>query len=64
MRDHLPSSRRAESHSTPSGRGYWLVASDGGVFSFGDATFHGSTSSMQLNRPIVGMATTASHDGL
>ena len=23
--------------------GYWEVASDGGVFSFGDATFHGST---------------------
>jgi len=25
------------------GLGYWLVASDGGVFSFGDAGFHGST---------------------
>ena len=23
--------------ATPNGRGYWLVASDGGVFSFGDA---------------------------
>ena len=22
---------------TPSGEGYWLVAADGGVFSFGDA---------------------------
>jgi hypothetical protein len=28
--------------STPSGNGYWLVASDGGIFSFGDATFHGA----------------------
>jgi len=28
--------------STPDGRGYWLVASDGGVFSFGDAPFRGS----------------------
>ena len=28
---------------TPSGNGYWLVASDGGIFTFGDATFHGST---------------------
>src|SRR4051812_26020557 len=27
--------------STPSGRGYWAVASDGGVFGFGDAAFHG-----------------------
>jgi len=41
---------------TPSGRGYWLVASDGGIFAYGDATFHGSTGSIALNRPIVGMA--------
>jgi hypothetical protein len=41
---------------TPTGNGYWLVASDGGIFSFGDATFHGSTGAMQLNQPIVGMA--------
>ena len=26
----------------PFGRGYWLVAADGGIFSYGDATFHGS----------------------
>ncbi|HET9077720.1 MAG TPA: hypothetical protein VFN68_12375, partial [Acidimicrobiales bacterium] len=35
---------------------YWLVASDGGIFSFGDAHFYGSTGSMRLNKPIVGMA--------
>ena len=28
---------------TPDGGGYWLVASDGGVFAYGDAAFHGST---------------------
>ena len=28
---------------TATGHGYWLVASDGGVFSFGDARFYGST---------------------
>ena len=28
--------------ATPDGRGYWLVASDGGIFAFGDAPFHGS----------------------
>ncbi|MHB1777707.1 MAG: glycoside hydrolase family 5 protein, partial [Acidimicrobiales bacterium] len=28
--------------STPDGGGYWLVASDGGIFAFGDAGFHGS----------------------
>jgi hypothetical protein len=38
--------------------GYWLVASDGGVFSFGGAAFHGSAGSITLNRPIVGMAPT------
>jgi hypothetical protein len=41
---------------TPSGAGYWLVASDGGIFSFGDAKFHGSTGDVRLNQPIVGMA--------
>ena len=41
---------------TPSGRGYWLVASDGGIFGFGDAGFFGSTGDMRLSRPIVGMA--------
>ena len=33
------------------GKGYWLVASDGGVFSFGDATFYGSMASIKLNKP-------------
>ncbi|MDA8027035.1 MAG: hypothetical protein M0T78_10950, partial [Actinomycetota bacterium] len=28
--------------STPDGKGYWLVASDGGIFTFGDATYQGS----------------------
>ena len=35
--------------------GYWLVASDGGVFSYGGASFFGSTGGMKLNQPIVGM---------
>ena len=29
--------------ATPTGKGYWLVAADGGVFTFGDARFFGST---------------------
>jgi len=49
--------------ATPSGDGYWLVAADGGIFSFGDAAFRGSTGSIHLNRPMVGMAATASGDG-
>ena len=43
--------------ATPDGGGYWLVASDGGIFSFGDAPFMGSTGAQKLNQPIVGMAT-------
>ena len=39
-------------------RGYWLVASDGGVFTYGDAQFYGSTGGSTLNKPIVGMAAT------
>jgi hypothetical protein len=38
------------------GGGYWLVASDGGIFSYGRAPFFGSTGSIQLNKPIVGMS--------
>ncbi len=49
--------------STPDGKGYWLVASDGGIFSFGDATFYGSTGSIRLNKPVVGMAATTDGNG-
>ena len=28
--------------ATPTGRGYWLIARDGGIFSFGDAAYYGS----------------------
>jgi hypothetical protein len=49
--------------ATPDGGGYWNVASDGGIFSFGDAHFYGSTGSIKLNRPIVGMASTPDGDG-
>jgi hypothetical protein len=40
-----------------------LVASDGGMFSFGDARFFGSTGALHLNQPIVGMASTPSGRG-
>ena len=43
---------------TPPGAGYWFVAADGGIFSYGDARFFGSTGSLHLNQPIVGMAPT------
>ncbi len=51
-----PSSPSVASRFTYVMPGYWLVASDGGVFAFGSAGFYGSTGGMTLNRPIVGMA--------
>ncbi len=45
------------------GRGYWFVASDGGIFAYGDAAFHGSTGAIDLVAPISGMATDPSSGG-
>jgi hypothetical protein len=42
--------------ATPDGGGYWEVASDGGIFAFGDAVFYGSEGGQPLNAPIVGMS--------
>ena len=43
--------------------GYWLVGSDGAVFSFGGVTFAGSLGGTPLGAPIVGMAATPSGGG-
>jgi hypothetical protein len=43
--------------------GYWLVGSDGGIFTFGSAQFHGSTGSLRLQRPVVGIVPTADRGG-
>jgi hypothetical protein len=59
---------------TSTGNGYWLVASDGGIFSFGDAGFYGSIPGVglhpagsglagSLNAPIVGMVPTSTGQG-
>ncbi len=37
------------------GHGYWLVGSDGGIFSFGSAPFYGSMGATHLQRPVVGI---------
>ena len=48
----------------PGGGGYWLVASDGGIFPFGPrAGGYGSTGGIHLNQPVVGMAPTVSGRG-
>jgi hypothetical protein len=48
---------------SPQAGGYWLVASDGGIFTFGPNPFFGSTGGTPLNRPIVGMAVTPDAGG-
>ena len=37
--------------ATPGGGGYWLVARDGGIFTYGDAPFSGSAGSLALDAP-------------
>jgi hypothetical protein len=44
--------------ATPTGNGYWEVASDGGIFAFGAARFYGSMGGQHLNAPVVGFAAT------
>ena len=44
------------------GQGYRLVGADGGVFCFGTAQFLGSMGGSNLNRPMVGMASTGLSD--
>jgi hypothetical protein len=50
-----------ESYTPP--EGYLSVASDGGVFNYGSALFHGSMGGMHLNAPMVGMAETPGPGG-
>ncbi len=43
--------------------GYWMVGNDGGIFNYGNASFHGSMGGQHLNAPIVAMAGTADGGG-
>ena len=47
----------------PGGPGYWMVASDGGVFSYGRAGFAGSTGGVKLAQPVIGMLPTPTGRG-
>ena len=49
--------------SSGSCNGYRFVASDGGIFDFGSASFEGSAGNVALAAPIVGMATTLDGNG-
>jgi hypothetical protein len=48
---------------TPTGKGYWLLASDGGLFSFGDAAFFGSLPGSGISSPAVAMRPTRTGGG-
>ncbi|HVA73428.1 MAG TPA: hypothetical protein VNF71_02535 [Acidimicrobiales bacterium] len=55
-----PGTAKSAAATTTSGSpGYWLVASDGGVYGF-DAPLYGSMRGQYLNKPVVGMAGTNS----
>ena len=51
------------SSETVSGSGYTVAASDGGIFTFGNARFYGSMGGHMLNAPIVGVASTSDGGG-
>jgi hypothetical protein len=57
------SAARSLTVADDSSQGYWEVASDGGIFSFGTAQFYGSTGGTPLNAPIVAMASTPDGGG-
>ena len=56
-----------DSVATPTGRGYYMVGADGGVFAFGDAVYLGSVPEVlpgvTLNAPIVAITVTGSNQG-
>jgi len=48
--------------TTANGAGYWLVASDGGIFSF-NAPFYGALAGWPLRQPVTGITATPSGHG-
>ena len=51
--------------ASPDGKGYWLVAKDGGVFSFGSAQFYNSLPGRHVDtNSVVGMAASARSVGV
>jgi hypothetical protein len=63
INDYTDNTIRKVTLASPTGVGYWFVASDGGIFNYGDAGFFGSRGGQALNKPIVGMAVTPDGKG-
>jgi hypothetical protein len=59
--DGAPQQNSTTTSSGP--HGYWLVGSDGGIFTFGSAQFYGSTGNLALQRPVVGITLTDDRSG-
>ena len=57
-----PSNAAADSAGSTSASGYWLVGSDGGIFTYSGAKFYGSPGGL-TDKPIVGMAVTPDGKG-
>ena len=55
--------QEAGSADNPSGEGYWVATSDGGVFTYGDAKFHGSMGGKKLRAPITDIIPTPTGQG-
>src|SRR5436853_258906 len=55
---NVPTAKAAISTS-----GYWLVGTDGGIFSYGAAKFYGSTGNIKLAKPIVDIVPTPTGKG-
>jgi len=60
---NLLSAPNASAATVAPATGYWLVASDGGIFSFGGAQFYGSTGGQTISGSIVGAISTPNGDG-
>ena len=53
----------SSSAESPSGEGYWVATSDGGVFTYGKAKFYGSMAGKNLKAPITDIVATPSGQG-
>ena len=53
----------SSSAESPAGNGYWVATSDGGVFTYGNAKFHGSMAGKRLRAPITDIVPTPSGNG-